>query len=99
MKKYLITSVVVLIALAIAWPVLGQREGREAAGQGGGQGQGRAGQRGGQGLSEEERAQMRERMQNMSEEERQQFRAQMRDRMGGGQMMSRMNSEEQLKAI
>ena len=100
MKKYLITSVVVLIALAIAWPVLGQREGSGAAGQGGEQGQGRAGQRGGQGLSEEERAQMREKMQNMSEEEREKFRTQMRERMGAsGRMMSRMSSEEQLKAI
>jgi hypothetical protein len=99
MKKYLITTIAILVALLIAWPVLAQRQG-----SGGGQGQQGQGQGGGgrmQGLSEEERAQMREKMQNMSEEERQQFRDQMRARMGagGGRMMSRMSNEEQLQAI
>ncbi len=93
MKRYLIPTVVILFALMLAWPVLGQREGR-GAGQ---DQQGRAGQGRMQGLSEEERTQMRERMQNMSAEEREQFRAQMRERFGG--RGPRMSSEEQLKAI
>ncbi len=95
MKRYLITIIVVLTAFVLAWPVLGQREDR-----GGRQGQqDRAGQGGGQGLSEEERAKLRERMQNMSEEERQQLRTQMRERFGAGGPTQRMSSEEQLKAI
>jgi methionyl-tRNA synthetase len=93
MKRYLIPTVVILFALTITWPVLGQREGR-GAGQGQ---QGRAGQGRMQGLSEEERTQMRERWQNMSEEERQQFRSQMRERMGGRRL--RMSREEQLKVV
>jgi len=55
MKRYLILTVVILMALAVTWPALGQREDRES----------REGQRRFQGLSEEEkekvRAQMRER--------------------------------------
>jgi len=83
MKRYLIATAVVLMILAIAWPVLAQREGREA----------REGQRRFQDMSEEERAKMRERFQNMSEEER----AKMRERFAGrGPMLGR---EAQLKAI
>jgi hypothetical protein len=93
MKRYLIPTVVILFAMTLSWPVLGQREGR-GAGQGR---QGRAGQGRMQGFSEEERARMRERWQNMSEDERQQFRAQMRERFAS--RMPRMSSEEQLKAI
>jgi len=87
MKKCLISIGVVLVALAVAWPVLGQREG----------GQGREGQRRFQDMSEEERAKLRERFQNMSEAEREQFRAQMRERFGS--RGPRMSREEQLKAI
>ena len=87
MKRFLISTVVVLVALAVAWPVLAQREG----------GQGREGQRRFQDMSEEERAKMRERWQNMSEEEREKFRAQMRERSGS--RGPRMSREEQLKAI
>jgi hypothetical protein len=90
MRRYLIPTVVILFALMLAWPVLGQREGRGA-------GQGRAGQGRMQGFSEEERARTRERWQNMSAEEREQFRAQMRERFAS--RVPRMNSEEQLKAI
>ena len=64
MRRYLIVSIVILVALAVAWPVLGQREGRESR----------------QALSEEQRTRLRERWQNMSEEERQQLRNQMRER-------------------
>lgn len=87
MKRYLISIGVALVVLAVAWPVLGQREG----------GQGREGQRRFQDMSEEQRAKMRERWQNMSEEEREKFRAQMRERFGS--RGPRMSREEQLKAI
>ena len=87
MKKYLISAVVILMALAVAWPVLGQREGAEA----------REGRRRFQDMSEEERAKMRERFQNMSEEEREKFRAQMRERFGS--RGPRMGREGQQKAI
>jgi hypothetical protein len=43
---------------------------------------------GGGDLSDEERAQMRDRFQNMSDEERQQFRDQMRQRFGGDRQFS-----------
>jgi hypothetical protein len=59
MKKYLIPAVIVLMVLAVAWPVLAQREGTEAGRTR------REGQERFQGLSEEEKekikAQMRER--------------------------------------
>ena len=87
MKKCLISIGVALVVLAVAWPVLAQREDR----------QGREGQRRFQDMSEEERAKMRERWQNMSEEEREKLRAQMRERSGS--RGPRMGREEQLKAI
>jgi len=87
MKKCLISIGVALVVLAVAWPVLGQREG----------GQGREGQRRFQDMSEEERAKLRERWQNMSEEEREKLRAQMSERFGS--RGPRMGREEQLKAI
>jgi len=93
MRRYLISTVVMLIALAVAWPVLGQREGEEGR-------QPREGRRRFQDMSEEERTklrEMRERFQNMSEEEKEKFRAEMRERFaGGGPMIGR---EEQLKVI
>ncbi|MFB0524833.1 MAG: redoxin domain-containing protein, partial [Phycisphaerae bacterium] len=90
MKKYLISTVVILIALAVAWPVLGQREGEEGR-------QPREGRRQFQDMPEEERAKLRERFQSMSEEEKEKFRAQMGERFGRrGPMFGR---EEQLKMI
>lgn len=85
MKRYLILTVVILMALALAWPALGQREGRE-------------GQNRFQELSAEERANLRrERLQNMSEEEREKFKAQMREQFGDrGPLFGR---QEQLKII
>ena len=53
------------------------------------------------GMSEEERAGMRDRFENMSEEEREEFRAAMRDRFGGGgrrggggEMLQNLSEEE-----
>ena len=103
MKKRLISIVVVLVALAIAWTTFAASG---AAGTPAGAGRG-----GAPGMSEEERAKMREKFQNMSEEERAKFReemrgrfenmseeerAQMRSRFGGGTRLSR---DEQIKAI
>ena len=87
MKKYLISTVVIVMALVVAWPVLGQREGGEA----------REGRRRFQDMSEEERARMRERFQNMSEEEREKFRAEMREKLGSRPPF--VGREEQLKAV
>ena len=90
MKRYLIPTVIVLMVLAVAWPTLGQREGTESR-------RGRGGQGRSQGLSEEERAKLKEKWQSMSEEERQKFLAERRGGFGGrGPMLGR---EEQLKAI
>jgi len=90
MKRYLILIGAVLVVLALAWSAFAQREGRQPAE--GREGRGRAGT-----LSAEERAKMRERLQNMSEEEREKFRAQMRERFGSGRRG--LGREEQLKAI
>ena len=90
MKKYLISTVAVLVVLAVVLVAFGQQERR---------GGGRATE-GRQNLSEEERAKMRERFQNMSEEEREKFRAGMRER--GGSFSGRggsMGAESQQKAI
>jgi hypothetical protein len=95
MKKYAIPVVVVLAVLAVTWSAFAQA-------------QDRAGQRERmQNMSEEERAKFREEMrarfENMSEEERAKFREQMRARGGGtrssGPRGSRMNAENQQKAI
>jgi len=91
MKRYLILTVIVLMVLAVAWPVLAQREGTEG-GRSRREDQGRF-----QGMSEEERAKMKEKWQSMSEEEKEKFGAQMRGRFGSrGPMLGR---EAQLKAI
>ena len=107
MKKRLISIVVVLVALTVAWTAFAAREG--GGGRAGGGGRGGFG--GTPGMSAEERTQMRERFQNMSEEERQKFRedmrarfenmsdedrAQMRQRFSG---RGRVSREDQLKAI
>lgn len=91
MKQYIIPTVIVLMVLAVAWPVLAQREGTEEGRTR------REGQERFQGLSQEERAKMKERFQSMSEEEKEKLRAQMRERFAGrGPILGR---EEQLKAI
>ncbi len=85
MKRYLISIVAVVVVLAVVLAAFGQAE------RGGGR----------QNLSEEQRAEMRqrrERYQNMSEEEREKFRAQMRERFGSGRG-GFMGREDQLKAI
>ncbi len=85
MKRYLIPIVAVVVVLAVVLTAFGQAE------RGGGR----------QNLSEEQRAEMRqrrERYQNMSEEEREKFRAQMRERFGSGRG-GFMGREDQLKAI
>jgi hypothetical protein len=103
MKKRLISIVVVLVALAVAWTTFAASG---AAGTRAGAGRG-----GVSGMSEEERAKMKEKFQNMSEEERAKFREEMRGRFENmseeerAQMRSRFGSstrlsrEEQLKAI
>jgi len=88
MKRYLISTVAVLVVLAVVWAAFGQQE---RAG-------GRRATEGRQNLSEEERAKMRERFQNMSEEERAKFREEMRARGGSGRGGS-MSPEDQQKAI
>lgn len=110
MKKYLISTVTIMVVLAVAWAAFGQRQDRPARPPG------RQGQAMFQLLSPEEAAQMREKWQNMSEEEREKFRAQMRERWQKlsdeekeklrAQMRERfgpgrrgLGREEQLKAI
>jgi len=105
MKKYLISTVAVLMVLLMAWAAFGQdeetpaqrmqRERREQAVN--------ARQRL-QNMSEAERekfmAEMRkrrERYMNMSEEEKEKFRAEMRERFGGGRIGT--GRQEQLKAV
>ena len=96
MKKYLISTVAVLVVLAVVLVAFGQQE------RGGGR---RAeGREGRQNVSEEERAKMRERFQNMSEEEREKFRAEMRERIGSGRgapmgSTGRVNQEKAIKTI
>jgi len=109
MKKYLISIVIALAVLAVAWPTLAQREARRPR-------EGRQGfpmfgmlspeeaakmREKWQSMSEEERekyrTQMRERWEKMSDEEREKLTAQMRERFGGGR--GRLSREEQLKAI
>lgn len=74
MKRFLVSTVVVLVILASAWTVFGQSEARRQ----------RPRERGDwrmfQMLSPEEAAKMREKWPNMSDEEREKFRAQMRER-------------------
>jgi len=85
MKKYLISTVAVVVVLAMVWAAFGQQERRG----------------GRQNLSEEERTKMRERFQNMSEEERAKFREQMRSRFGSGRggSMGREGQLEAIKVI
>lgn len=94
MKKYLISTVAVLMVLLMAWAAFGQQERR-------GGGRTAEGREGRQNLSEEERAKMRERFQNMSEEERDKFRAEMRERFaaGRGGSMGRVDQQAVIKVI
>lgn len=83
MKKRLILTAVVLLALTVVLTAFAQTQTGERPQRG----------RGGfQNMTEEQRTQMRERFQNMSEEER----AQYRQRFAG---RSRMSREDQLKSI
>ncbi|HLB74328.1 MAG TPA: DUF3106 domain-containing protein [Sedimentisphaerales bacterium] len=103
MKHRIFAVAVVLVVLVVAWTAFaasgaaGTREG--------------AGRAGLPGMSEEERAQMRERFQNMSEEERAKLREEMRARFEGMSEeersaarqrfggRTRLSREDQLKAI
>jgi len=91
MKKYLISTVAVVVVLAMVWAALGQQE----------RGGGRRATEGRRNLSNEERAKMRERFQNMSEEEREKYRAEMRERFGSGRggFMGREDQQKAIKAI
>jgi len=99
MKRYLISTVAVLLVLVVALGAFAQD--RESAGQGA---QWQNMRQRFQNMSEEEREkfraemrQRRERFQNMSEEEKEKSRAEMRERFGArGRGIGR---EEQLKAI
>lgn len=114
MKRYLISTIVILAVLAVAWPVFGQRQGQPA--------ERRAAEREDwplfqmlppeeaaklkekwPNMSEEERAkfraQIRERWQNLSEEEKEKLKARMRDRLGAARLGPGMGREEQLQAI
>lgn len=83
MKKRLILIAVVLVALSIVLTAFAQTQTGERPQWGRG---------GSQNMTEEQRAQMRERFQNMSEEERAQFRQRSAGR-------GRMSREDQLKSI
>ena len=78
MKRYLLLSVVAGMVLLLAWPALGQQEGRERIRTT----EGREGRGMFRDFSPEERAELRERWPTMTEEEREQFRNQMRERLG-----------------
>jgi len=101
MKKYLISTVAVLVVLAVAWTSLGQ----DAETPGARVQQQRENMRQRfQNMSEAEREkfraemqELRERWQSMSEEEREKARAQMRERFVGGRPGT--GRQEQLKAI
>lgn len=75
MKRYILLSVVAGMVLLLAWPALGQQEGRRPT-------EGREGRGMFQDLSPEEMLKLREKWPTMSQEEREQFRNQMRERMG-----------------
>jgi len=95
MKKHLISILVVLMVLAMAWPALGQAASSSDRPRGGG----REGGRVLQSLSPEERAKMRKRWENMSPEEREQFRARMSERLEADRRTrARAGSLEMLEA-
>jgi len=102
MKRYLISTVAVLVVLVVALGAFAQDE--ESAGQGA---QWQNMRQRFQNMSEEEKEkfrtemrQRRERYQNMSEEEREKFRAEMQQRFGGARpSLSREAQLEKVKAI
>ena len=102
MKRYLISTVAVMVVLVVALGAFAQDE--ESAGQGA---QWQNMRQRFQNMSEEEkekfRAEMRqrrERFQNMSEEEKEKFRAEMQQRFGGARpSLSREAQLEKVKAI
>lgn len=102
MKRYLISTVAVLVVLVVALGAFAQDE--ESAGQGA---QWQNMRQRFQNMSEEEKEkfrtemrQRRERFQNMSEEEKEKFRAEMQQRFGGARpSLSREAQLEKVKAI
>jgi len=101
MKKYLISTVVVLVVLAVVGAAFAQDEETTAARV---QRQRESMRQRFENMSEAEREKfraemraMREKFENMSEEEREKFRAEMRERFGGGRIGT--GRQEQLKAI
>jgi len=98
MKRYLISTVAVLMVLTVAWGAFAQDEETTAQRV---QRQRESMRQRYENMSEAEKEkfrtemrQRRERFQNMSEEEKEKFRAQMQQRFGG-----RIGRQEQLKAI
>ncbi|MFH1882526.1 MAG: redoxin domain-containing protein [Planctomycetota bacterium] len=102
MKRYLISTVAVLMVLLMAWAVFAQDRERPEQGA-----QWQNMRQRFQNMSEEEREKfraemraMREKFENMSEEEREKFRAEMRERFGGARPgLSREAQLEKVKAI
>jgi len=103
MRRYLISTTVVLMVLLTAWVVFAQEAGKETPAGAGARVRRPAdvnrpaGQRAFEGLSPEERAKMKEKFDQMSEEEKTKFRAQMREKFGAGRAF--LGREEQLKVI
>ena len=104
MKRYLISTVAVLVVLAVAWTSLGQDAETTGARV---QQQRESMRQRFENMSEAEREkfraemrQRRERYENMSEEEREKFRAEMRERFGAGRIsLSREAQLEKIKSI
>jgi len=101
MKRYLISTVAVLVVLAVAWTSLGQDA--ETTGTRVQQQRESMRQRF-ENMSEAEREkfraemrQRRERFENMSEADKEKFRAEMRERFGAGRPVT--GRQEQLKAV
>ncbi|OHB60381.1 MAG: hypothetical protein A2167_07155 [Planctomycetes bacterium RBG_13_46_10] len=90
MKRNLISIVIFLTALSVAWLAYGQTENRQSR-------QNREGQQGLQNLSADERAKLRGERQSISEEERQKIRAQMREQIAVRSPI--FGRQEQLKVI
>jgi peroxiredoxin len=112
MNRYLVSAVVVLVILVVAWTVFGQPSGRGVPAEPGDEPNVvKSGQEMPQMLSPEESARMKEKWPTMSDEEKEKFRAQMREKWEqmsvqerqklGPQMNERFGAsrEEQLKAI
>jgi len=103
MRRYLISTTVMLMVLLTAWVVFAQEAGKETPAGAGARVRRPAdvnrpaAPRAFEGLSPEERAKMKEKFDQMSEEEKAKFRAQMREKFGAGRAF--LGREEQLKVI